>query len=52
MTFSGGLIDFLFLGVLPNKTPWYLVILVGIGFFIIEMNGEEHTLMYILSPQK
>lgn len=24
----------------------------GIGFFIIEMNGEEHTLMYILSPQK
>lgn len=24
----------------------------GIGFFIIEMNGEEHTLMYILSPQQ
>ena len=39
MTFSGGLIDFLFLGVLPNKTPWYLVILVGIGFFIIYYFG-------------
>ncbi len=35
MTFSGGLIDFISFGVLPNKTPWYLVILVGAIFFVI-----------------
>ena len=39
MTFSGGLIDFLFLGVLPNKTPWYLVIVVGLILFIIYYLG-------------
>lgn len=34
-TFSGGLIDFLLFGVLPNRTPWYLAILVGIGFAVL-----------------
>jgi PTS system D-glucosamine-specific IIC component len=35
MTFSGGLIDFISFGVLPNKTPWYLVIVVGIVYFVL-----------------
>ncbi|MDF2700309.1 MAG: system, glucose-specific component [Haloplasmataceae bacterium] len=35
LTFSGGLIDFLLFGVLQNRTRWYLVIVVGIGFSII-----------------
>ncbi len=35
MTLSGGLIDFISFGVLPNKTPWYLVIVVGAVFFVI-----------------
>jgi len=35
MTFSGGLIDFLSFGVAPNKTPWYLVILIGAVFFVL-----------------
>lgn len=34
-TFSGGLIDFLLFGVLPNRTQWYLAILVGIGFAVL-----------------
>ncbi|MDI0266649.1 glucose-specific PTS transporter subunit IIBC [Clostridioides difficile] len=34
-TFSGGLIDFLLFGVLPNRTPWYLAILVGLGFAVL-----------------
>lgn len=39
MTFSGGLIDFLLLGVLPNRTPWYFVILFGLGLFVIYYIG-------------
>lgn len=35
MTFSGGLIDFISFGVLPNKTPWYLVIVVGAVYFAV-----------------
>ncbi|WP_319370503.1 glucose-specific PTS transporter subunit IIBC [uncultured Ilyobacter sp.] len=35
MTFSGGLIDFISFGVLPNKTPWYLVIVVGAVYFVV-----------------
>lgn len=35
MTFSGGLIDFISFGVAPNKTPWYLVIAVGLVFFVL-----------------
>lgn len=29
------IIDFLLFGVLPNRTPWYLAILVGIGFAVL-----------------
>lgn len=33
MTFSGGLIDFLLFGVMPGRTPWWWVIVVGLVFF-------------------
>lgn len=39
MTFSGGLIDFLIFGVIPNRTPWYLVIIVGAVFAVIYYFG-------------
>ena len=35
LTFSGGLIDYLLFGVLPNRTRWYLVIVVGLVFAVI-----------------
>lgn len=35
MTFSGGVIDFILFGIIPNRTPWYLVIVVGIIYAII-----------------
>ena len=34
-TFSGGFIDFVLLGILPNKTPWWLVIPVGLVYAVI-----------------
>lgn len=34
-TFSGGFIDFALFGILPGKEPWWLAILVGIGFAVI-----------------
>ncbi|WP_300385651.1 glucose-specific PTS transporter subunit IIBC [Clostridium sp.] len=34
VTFSGGLIDFILLGVLPNKSNWGLLIIVGLIFAI------------------
>ncbi|SHJ68856.1 glucose-specific PTS transporter subunit IIBC [Tepidibacter formicigenes] len=39
MTFSGGIIDFLLYGVLPNRTAWWLVILVGLGFAVLYYFG-------------
>ncbi|WP_309137278.1 glucose-specific PTS transporter subunit IIBC [Romboutsia lituseburensis] len=39
MTFSGGLFDFLLLGVLPNRTPWYLVLVVGAVFAVVYYFG-------------
>lgn len=39
MTFSGGVIDYLLFGVLPNRTAWYLLIPVGIAFFVIYYFG-------------
>lgn len=39
MTFSGGLIDFILFGVIPNRTPWYLVIVVGLVFAVIYYFG-------------
>ncbi|MFD2612327.1 glucose-specific PTS transporter subunit IIBC [Paenibacillus gansuensis] len=39
MTFSGGVIDFLLFGVLPNRTQWWLVIPVGLVFAVIYYFG-------------
>ena len=39
VTFSGGLIDFILLGVLPNRENWRLVIIVGLIFSIIYYIG-------------
>lgn len=35
MSFSGGVIDFLLYGVLPNRTDWWWVIIVGLGFSVL-----------------
>lgn len=39
MTFSGGVIDFLLFGVMPNRTSWWLVIPVGLAFAVIYYYG-------------
>ncbi|OIJ22383.1 PTS glucose transporter subunit IICBA [Anaerobacillus alkalidiazotrophicus] len=39
MTFSGGIIDFLLFGVLPNRTDWWLVIPVGLVFSVVYYFG-------------
>lgn len=39
LTFSGGLIDFLLFGVFPNRTKWWLVIVVGLIFAIVYYFG-------------
>ncbi|WP_428323572.1 glucose-specific PTS transporter subunit IIBC [Natroniella sulfidigena] len=38
-TFSGGLIDFILFGILPNRTAWWLVIVVGAVFAVIYYFG-------------
>ncbi|KGX84482.1 glucose-specific PTS transporter subunit IIBC [Pontibacillus marinus] len=39
MTFSGGLIDFILFGVMPNRTDWWWVIIVGLCFSVIYYFG-------------
>lgn len=39
MTFSGGLIDFVLFGVIPNRTHWWLVIPVGLVLAVIYYFG-------------
>lgn len=39
MTFSGGIIDYILFGVLPNRTAWWLVIPVGLAFSAIYYFG-------------
>ncbi|OAB29958.1 PTS glucose transporter subunit IICBA [Paenibacillus macquariensis subsp. defensor] len=39
MTFSGGFIDFLIFGIIPNRTPWFLVIVVGLILAVIYYFG-------------
>ncbi|GAA0177386.1 glucose-specific PTS transporter subunit IIBC [Clostridium sediminicola] len=39
MTFSGGVIDYLLFGVMPNRTSWWLVIPVGLAFSAIYYFG-------------
>ena len=44
MTFSGGLIDYLLFGVIPNKTAWWLVIVVGIFFSALYYFGFRYAI--------
>ncbi len=39
MTFSGGVIDYLLFGVMPNRTAWWLVIPIGLAFAVIYYFG-------------
>ncbi|MNO21527.1 PTS system glucose-specific EIICBA component [compost metagenome] len=39
MTFSGGLIDFMIFGVIPGRTPWWNVIIVGLILAVIYYFG-------------
>ncbi|MDX5473922.1 MAG: glucose-specific PTS transporter subunit IIBC [Bacillaceae bacterium] len=39
MTFSGGVIDFILFGIVPNRTAWWLVIPVGLVFTLIYYFG-------------
>lgn len=39
MTFSGGVIDFILFGVIPNRTQWWLVFPVGLVFAVVYYFG-------------
>jgi len=39
MSFSGGLLDYLLYGVIPNRTAWWLVIPVGLVFAVVYYFG-------------
>ncbi|MBW6409879.1 glucose-specific PTS transporter subunit IIBC [Clostridium weizhouense] len=39
LTFSGGIIDFILFGVVPNRTKWWLAIVVGLCFSVIYYFG-------------
>lgn len=45
MTFSGGLIDFILFGVLPNRTDWWWVIIVGLIFSVIYYFGFRWAIL-------
>lgn len=44
LTFSGGLIDFILFGVLPNRTRWWWVIIVGVIFATIYYVGFRYII--------
>jgi glucose-specific phosphotransferase system IIBC component len=44
MTFSGGFIDFLIFGIIPNRTPWFLVIVVGLILAVIYYFGFRYLI--------
>ncbi|MBM7553836.1 glucose-specific PTS transporter subunit IIBC [Thalassobacillus pellis] len=44
-TFSGGLIDFILFGVLPNRTDWWWVIIVGALFAVIYYFGFRWAIL-------
>ncbi|WP_396266346.1 glucose-specific PTS transporter subunit IIBC [Halobacillus amylolyticus] len=44
-TFSGGLIDFILFGVLPNRTDWWWVIIVGLCFSVIYYFGFRWAIL-------
>ncbi|MFD2656067.1 glucose-specific PTS transporter subunit IIBC [Gracilibacillus thailandensis] len=39
MTFSGGLIDYILFGIMPNRTDWWWVIIIGLIFSVIYYFG-------------
>ncbi|WP_272953914.1 glucose-specific PTS transporter subunit IIBC [Gracilibacillus saliphilus] len=39
MTFSGGFIDYLLFGIMPNRTDWWWVIIIGLIFSVIYYFG-------------
>ncbi|WP_186575714.1 glucose-specific PTS transporter subunit IIBC [Aquibacillus kalidii] len=45
MTFSGGLIDFLLFGVMPNRTDWWWVIIIGLIFAVIYYFGFRWAIL-------
>lgn len=47
MTFSGGLIDFILFGVIPNRTPWYYVIIVGLVFAVLYYFGFRAIIRWL-----
>ncbi|WP_394219635.1 glucose-specific PTS transporter subunit IIBC [Halobacillus trueperi] len=44
-TFSGGLIDFILFGVLPNRTDWWWVIIVGLVFSVVYYFGFRWAIL-------
>lgn len=44
LTFSGGLIDFILFGVLPNRTKWWWIIIVGMIFAAIYYTGFRYII--------
>lgn len=52
MTFSGGIIDFILFGVLPNRTDWFLVIPVGLVFSVIYYFGFRFVIkkFHLMTP--
>lgn len=44
LTFSGGLIDFILFGVIPNRTKWWWVIIIGIIFAAIYYIGFRYII--------
>lgn len=44
MTFSGGFIDFVLFGVIPNRTHWWLVIPVGLVLAVIYYFGFRYVI--------
>lgn len=45
MTFSGGLIDFILFGVMPGRTDWWWVIIVGLIFSVIYYFGFRWAIL-------
>lgn len=46
MTFSGGVIDFILFGVIPNRTAWWLTIPLGLCFAVIYYFGFRFAIRY------
>jgi len=44
MTFSGGLIDYILFGVMPNRTAWWLVIPVGLVLALLYYFGFRYAI--------